>query len=426
MKRISSKALAMILAGSLTAVMPTAAQAAKKKEEAAQTEQRVPSPTKAYAEGYNKTVNLLQAGDFAGAKTAYDASAGSITAPNDMYWAGNVAIQLGSKTSDQVLQKSGIQMVLDSGLASPEENSRYSFFAGQFAYQDKDYAKAVEYLQRAYEAGYRDNDIATTLAEANNNAGDSAAALKWLNTAIDDRKAAGQTVPENWFKRGAALALDAKNGTEASIWLGRLVQAYPNQTNWRDTLVVYRDGVNLTTQENLDLMRLMRQVGALKSERDYGEYVDAADPRRLPGEVVAVIDEASANGVSNSTYLNEQRKVAQGNVSGDKAGLAGAEKDARSASTGKTAAVTADAYLGYGDYAKAADLYTVALEKGSVDADEIHTRRGIARAQSGDKSGAMEDFDAVQSGNREAIADYWKLYLEKGTTAAVAAAAAAS
>ncbi len=424
MKRIPIKALALALsAGSMMAVLPTAAHAAKKKEEAAKTEQRVPSPTKAYAEGYNSTVKLLQAEDIAAAKAAFDASVGTATAPNDMYWAGNVALQIGGKTSDQALQQRGLQMILDSGLASPEENQRYSFFIGQFAYQAKDYAKAVQYMQRAYEAGYRENSIAATLAEANNNAGDSAAAFKWLNTAVNDQKAAGQAVPENWYKRGAALALDAKNSSEAATWLNRLVTAYPNKTNWRDTLVVYRDGVTLSNQENLDLMRLMRQVGALKSERDYGEYVDAADPRRLPGEVVTVIDEAAANGVANSSYLNEQKALAQGNVSADKAGLAGAEKDARSSSTGKTAAVTADAYLGYGEYAKAADLYTVALEKGGTDADEVHMRRGIARVKAGDKAGAMEDFDAVQSGNRKAIAGYWELYLNNGVTTAPAAVA---
>ena len=191
----------------------------------------------------------------------------------------------------------------------------------------------------------------------------------------------------------------------------RLVTAYPTETNWRDTLVVYRDGVTLSDQENLDLMRLMRQVGALKSERDYGEYIDAADPRRLPGEVVAVIDEASANGVSGSSYLSQQKTAAQGNISADKAGLAGAERDARASSTGKTAAVTAEAYLGYGDYAKAADLYSVALEKGGVDADEVNTRMGIAKMKVGDNAAAKAAFEAVQGGARKQIAGLWLAYL---------------
>ena len=339
-----------------------------------------------------------------------------------MYWAGNLALQIGSKLSEQPLQKRGLEMIMNSGLAAPAETQRYAFFLGQFAYKDEDYAKSVQYLQQAYDAGYRENGIAATLAEANNKAGNTDKAYEWLNTAIEAEQAAGRTAPENWYKRGAALALENKNYTMASTWLTRLVDAYPNDSNWRDTLVVFRDGVNLSKEENLDLMRLMREVNALKSERDYGEYVDAADPRKLPGEVVAVIDDAQANGVTGSTYLTEQRQIASGNIAADKAGLSGAERDARAGANGKIAAVTADAYFGYGDYAKAADLYTVALEKGGVNADEVHTRRGMARVEMGDTAGAMADFSAVESGNRAQIAKFWELYLNKqgGASAATA------
>lgn len=423
MKRISTRAIAMALAaGSLMAITPSAASAAQKKEKAAKAEQRVESPTKAFAEGYNNTIKLIQAEDFAGAKAAFEQSAPTATAPNDMYWAGNLALQIGSKLSEQPLQKRGLEMIMNSGLASPEETQRYAFFLGQFAYKDEDYAKSVQYLQQAYDAGYRENGIAATLAEANNKAGNTDKAYEWLNTAIEAEQAAGRTAPENWYKRGAALALENKNYTMASTWLTRLVDAYPNDSNWRDTLVVFRDGVNLSKEENLDLMRLMREVNALKSERDYGEYVDAADPRKLPGEVVAVIDDAQANGVTGSTYLTEQRQIASGNIAADKAGLSGAERDARAGANGKIAAVTADAYFGYGDYAKAADLYTVALEKGGVNADEVHTRRGMARVEMGDTAGAMADFSAVESGNRAQIAKFWELYLNKqgGASAATA------
>ena len=60
MKRISHRKLALALAtGSMMAMAPSAAQAAPKKK-AQQEEQRVPAPTKAYAEGYNSVVKPLQ------------------------------------------------------------------------------------------------------------------------------------------------------------------------------------------------------------------------------------------------------------------------------------------------------------------------------------------------------------------------------
>ena len=72
--------------------------------------------------------------------------------------------------------------------------------------------------------------------------------------------------------------------------------------------------------------------------------------------------------------------------------------------------VTGDAYLGYGEYAKAAELYRAALTKSGVDTNLANLRLGIALARSGDKAGATAAFNAV-TGPRADIAKYWLLYL---------------
>ncbi len=428
MKSISNITLAIALAsGAALAFVPAGAAMAQKQKKAKKDEaatQRVESPTKAYSESYNAVLKLLQAEDFAGAKSAFDSTAALATAPNDQYWAGNLALQIGAKSSDTALQRRALEMILDSGLASPEETAKYAFFSGQFAYQDKDYAKSVTRYQAAYDAGYRDNDIAILMAEAENGAGNIDGALTWLDKGVATNVAAGRAVPENWYKRGASIALNAKRPELASAWLNKLVLAYPTATNWRDTLAVYRDSVNLSTDENLDLLRLMRRAGALKSERDYGEYVESADARRLPGEVSSVLQEGRASGVLNgsNSYLNEQLLLADKTMAGDKAGLAGAARDARSAANGKVAAGTADAYFGYGDYAKASELYALALEKGGIDANQVNLRRGVALYETGDMVGAKAAFAAVTGGNRAQLAKYWALYVDSKANASAGAA----
>ncbi len=67
----------------------------------------------------------------------------------------------------------------------------------------------------------------------------------------------------------------------------------------------------------------------------------------------------------------------------------GVEKTAAAAPNGKPASRTADAYLGYGDNAKAIELYKLALTKGGVDNDEVNTRLGIALLALG-RSGRRE------------------------------------
>ena len=77
--------------------------------------------------------------------------------------------------------------------------------------------------------------------------------------------------------------------------------------------------------------------------------------------------------------------------------LAPTEARAKSANDGKLAALTGEAYYGQGNYAKAAELYRLALQKGGVDANEVNTRLGIALAASGDKAGAKAAFEAVRA-----------------------------
>ena len=73
---------------------------------------------------------------------------------------------------------------------------------------------------------------------------------------------------------------------------------------------------------------------------------------------------------------------------------------------------TADAFMSYGDYAKAATLYRAALGKTGVDADLANLRLGIALARSGDAAGATSALNAVK-GTRAGIAQMWLLYLQR-------------
>ena len=63
---------------------------------------------------------------------------------------------------------------------------------------------------------------------------------------------------------------------------------------------------------------------------------------------------------------------------------------------------TADAYYGYGQYAKAAALYRAALQKGGEDPNLVNLRLGIALAQAGNRAEAETAFRAVTGAARRA------------------------
>ena len=102
--------------------------------------------------------------------------------------------------------------------------------------------------------------------------------------------------------------------------------------------------------------------------------------------------------------------AASAKTAADRASLPSLERAALASPAAKQAMVTGDAYLGYGEWAKAAELYRAALTKSGVDAGLANFRLGIALARSGDKAGATAALNAV-TGNRADIAKYWLLYL---------------
>ena len=92
--------------------------------------------------------------------------------------------------------------------------------------------------------------------------------------------------------------------------------------------------------------------------------------------------------------------------------MPGLEKQAAAAPQGRIASNTADAFLSYGQYDKAAKLYRTALQKGSVDANVVNTRLGIALALGGHKAEAEAAFKQV-SGARTDLAGFWLLWLSQ-------------
>jgi tetratricopeptide (TPR) repeat protein len=221
-------------------------------------------------------------------------------------------------------------------------------------------------------------------------------------------------VPEAWYKSAAATtantpAMAAEFGTATLAW----VTAYPSPDNWRTVLELFQDRAKFDDQGNLDLFRLKRAASALKGEKDYVEYAETANLRGLPGEAKAVLDEGIAKKMLDTAkpYVRDLKAIVEPKVARDKASLAGLEKEAKAAPGVKLIAGLGDAYLGYGNYAKAIEMYRASMGKTGADAATLNTRIGIALAMSGDKAGAEAAFKSVQGGARGTLAQYWLAWL---------------
>ena len=174
-------------------------------------------------------------------------------------------------------------------------------------------------------------------------------------------------------------------------------------------------------------MRLMARTGSLSDRNDYLSYIQDADPRRLPGETLKIIDQGVSSGKLQAGEVAEYRTLAQGRVTNDRNSLPSYEKEARAGSaTFASINGAADAFLSYDQPAKAEELYKLALPKAGGEKDRVLTRLGIAQADQGKYAEAQSTFAQV-GGTRVPVAKLWTAYTKtKSNPAGPAAAAPAS
>lgn len=414
MRIVSKVALAIALAG-----IAVSAPAYAKKEE----KQAAGKPTPAVQKASFDAQKAVTAGDLPTALTNYNAAKAAIVNDDDKFMVGRIGYQIYQNNKDEQLFSESIDMMLASGKSLPDVQKELYMAQGQIAYNKRDYAKALTAFQNAQRVGSTDPSLVPLVVETTALTGQTLQALKTLNEETGKRIAAGQPVPAEWYQRGVAMGYKTKGtADQAAIsqqtlelclkWLASAPQAQ----YWNAALEIYAQQFKVDNEGRLEVLRLLRAAGALEGGDYYREYADAVY-LRFPNEAMTVLQEGAAKGKVSLSGKNDAADVmaiVKGKVAADKASLPAADKAARAAASGKSALSTGDAYVGYGDYAKAVDLYKVALAKGGVDANTVSLHTGWALALAGDTAGAKAAFQAV-TGTRKPIADFWLIHLDHPT-----------
>ena len=423
MKMVSKAALAAMLlagAGGLTVAAPADA---KKKEEAAK-------PGLALSPDVLKQAQIaqpaLQAKNVATAEPAIVAIEGAAKTDDDKYIAAAFRLQLesikvsaataaGSKV-DAAAMKAPLDVLLVNPKTPPEQLPAYTYQRGAIAFDQRNYPEALTYFNKAKQLGYNNPDLALQIVKAKIDSGDVQGGTADLETAVQTMNAAGQKAPEDYYRYAISKTMAGKLNAQTIGWMKRYVAAYPTAKTWREVLYNYglQQGsvVTLDKYQTVDLFRLLRQTKGLADQYSYEEYGQKVLDMGLPDEAKAVIAEGRASGKLPATG-NATAILADANKSiAAEGSLATVEKKAAASATGALSAQTADAYFGKGDYAHAIPLYTQALQKGGVKADDVNTHLGMAKALSGDKAGAKAAFAAVSGAPRADIAGFWSAWVD--------------
>lgn len=415
----STLSLALVLSPLAAIALFYPVLAADKKDGAVAQRPVAPVRKPKFSKDGAKAVEALGKADEANDEAAFQAASAmadaSASTPDDHYWIAQYRINHAVKTKDNATILAGLNAEAISGSPDAKDNlvTIYTNIAN-ISTMSKNYDTAAVAYEKLIALDPAKTDYKLGLAETRASQKRLPEAVGLVDDSIKQTRAAGQPVPENWYRRAINLSLEGNNTQETTKLTSEWLTDYPTDKNWSDSLKIYQESARLDKVGDLDLFRLMRATRTLKSEKDYFEFADSLNTAGLPGEAKAVLQAGiAAHAIDpNKPVFKELITLSDKRVVEDRASLPSVDQKARSAGTGGPALTAGDVYYGYGDYAKAADLYKVAIAKGSVDINVANSHLGMALAQSGQKAEAMTAFKSV-TGPHAQIAAFWLLWLSK-------------
>ena len=409
MKLVSTLALAAAAVAASGLAASPAAAAPKKEEAKPAAGQRKYNLSPEARKPIGEVQAALQKKDETAYATALAAAQAAAKNTDDKYVIAKLMTQHAEQANDAAARLAGYQAILASGGADAEEIKLLNHNIAILSAMGGNWAAAETALTAEIAADPNNLDSTVNLARAKLELKKEAEALPLLQRAIQLSEAAGKPAPESWYQNALKIAYNTHNDAAVASINAALLQRFPNQTNFKNAIAIYRASGRLPADSLLDLLRLSVASGtAGKNEFIY--LASLADQAGLPGEAKAAIDagrRASMLGTADGAQIYNANVP---KIAADRASLAGDEAKVKSGGTAKLAINLGNAFYGYGEYAKAADMFRAALGKPGVDASLANLRLGEALALAGDKAGATAAFKAV-TGPRAEIAGLWTSWL---------------
>jgi tetratricopeptide (TPR) repeat protein len=351
--------------------------------------------------------------DDAGYATALPAAQAAVKTADDKYILAKLTLQHAEQTNDAAARIAAYQAVLASGGADATEAQLITHNISILAGAAANWPLVESTLDPVVAANPNDVDNLVNLARAKIELKKNAEALPLLLRAIQLTEAAGKAAPETWYSSGLSLAYQTRNQAVVAQMNAALLKSYPNRQNLSNAILLYNSRAELPKDVQLDLFRLMYASGGMNTPGEYLQLAEMLETSGLPGEEQKVLESGIRAGkLAGNASAQQMLQRSGARVNEDRTSLPTVEQRARAAATGTLALSSADAYASYGDYAKAVDLYRVALQKGGVDPNVVNTRLGIALALAGRKPDAEAAFHAV-SGPRVQLAGLWLTWLSQ-------------
>jgi tetratricopeptide (TPR) repeat protein len=304
-----------------------------------------------------------------------------------------------------------LQSASQSQYATAEQQKVWLKNIALYYFQQKDYPKALEVADQAVKHGVNDLDTLGLIAKAEYLTG------KYKDAAAEMQEIVGkQDKPdEESLKLLWQFDLKANDDAGAAKAVEKLVTYYPKPEYWANALapLVRMDIKDAHLQ--LNVYRLMNDVGVLKLPSDYAEMAEIALDAGYPGETQNVLQQAFAKNVfveqRDKDRYQHLLEGAKQRAAKDQAQLATVEQTAAAAPNGDALVQLGAAYISYGQNDKAVAAISKGIAKGGLKSpDEANLLLGLAQLRQKNNSAAQQAFDKVASSSNNGYARLGKLW----------------
>ncbi len=212
---------------------------------------------------------------------------------DDSYVIDSLLLKIYAGKNDMASAIPILEQMVPTKYTTPEQRKTWVKAIAQYYYQQKDFTKALDYAEQAVKAGATDNDTVELVAKSQFQLGkyrEAAASMQDVVSKMekpdeDSLKLLWVSNEKAGDKAGSAKAIE------------KLVTYYPKPEYWANALASLVNADTKDAHLQLNVYRLMLDVGVLKRRADYADMAELSLDQGYPGETQSVLQKAFGENV---------------------------------------------------------------------------------------------------------------------------------
>jgi hypothetical protein len=371
----------------------------------------------AVGEPLKKASAFLGAHRYPQAMQQVNIAASKATSENERFIIEEMRASIAQQSGDTATAARTFADLLASGKVPPGEQLKLIQAEVGIAYQQKNYANAISWLQRYFKAGGSAPEMRDLLISAyyQNNDFANASKLQAQEVAADLR--ARRLPKETQLQLLARCQGNLHDTAGFETTMVMLVTYYPKPDYWANLVHNVEVSPGFSDRLTLDLDRLKMALGTVTKPDDIMEMAELALQGPLPGEAKAILDQGFTAGIlgtgAEAARQQRLRALVEKTYKSELVDMPKREADAADNHDGNALVSLGEEYNSYGNTTKGIPLVEQGIQKDELrHPEDTKLHLALAYYSSGNKPKAVQLLKTVGGKDGTAgLARLWILFI---------------